>query len=234
MAARDLIPTPVRSALFRAQRAAAEAKDDVLARALAARSRGGARTFTVGPQRHAYFVHRYNTTWRNERAVEVPVALAAMRGNTLEVGNVLWHYGVRGHTVVDKYEASPNVQNVDVVDYTPDERYDSIVTISTVEHMGFDEDVSDPGKPRRGVDHMASLLAPGGTLVATIPFGYNPAATALCAPDADGFDEVWYLRRTTRRGDWEQADWDEVKDAVYGEPFVAANAVAIGVRRAAG
>lgn len=206
----------------------------MLAPVVAATYRARRRRFALGGERHRYFVHPYNATWRNERAVEIPIALRAMRGTTLEVGNVLWHYGVRGHPVVDKYERAPNVTNLDVLEYEPRERYDSIVTISTVEHMGFEEEVDDPGKPRRAVDHLASLLAPGGGLLATIPLGYNPAATALCAPDAGGFDQVRFLRRTTRSGNWQQAEWNDVRDSAYGTPFVAANAIAVGIRRERG
>ncbi len=50
-----------------------------------------------------YFVHPYHDAGRNERTVEVSPALAAVRearGRVLEVGHVLGHYGVTGHTVV--------------------------------------------------------------------------------------------------------------------------------------
>lgn len=177
---------------------------------------------------HPYFTHSYNETWRNERAVEIPVVTRALRGNVLEVGNVLAHYGVAGHTVVDKYEQAANVLNVDALDFETTERFDSIVSISTVEHMGFDEDQRDDGKPRRGVERLARLLAPGGELLVTIPFGYNPAALGMCAPDGGVFSKVAYLKRVSEQGRWQQVGWDVARACEYGAPYEAANAVAFG------
>lgn len=64
---------------------------------------GTSRTFSYRGAQLAYFVHRHNYTWLNERAVEIPIARLALtgvgNGRVLEVGNVLSHYGSarRGH-----------------------------------------------------------------------------------------------------------------------------------------
>ena len=201
--------------------------------ATARRLRRAGTTFALAGRERPLFFHPYNETWQNERAVEVPLALEALDASpVLEVGNVLGHYGRSGHVVVDKYERAPGVVNVDALDFAPAERFARIVSISTVEHMGFDEDVRDDGKPRRAVAHLRSLLAPGGQLLVTIPLGYNAAADALCAPEAGAFDEVAYLRRTGEL-EWAEATWPEVSGAPYGTPFPAANVVAVGVARAA-
>lgn len=54
------------------------------------------RTFAFRGDAHRYFYHRYNTTWRNERTVEIPIILEVLnksKGKSiLEVGNVLSHY----------------------------------------------------------------------------------------------------------------------------------------------
>jgi SAM-dependent methyltransferase len=192
--------------------------------------------FELGDRRYRYFVHPYNATWRNERAVELPPALAQL-GETpgarvLEVGNVLAHYGHGGHDVVDKYEPSPAVVSVDIVDFHPDEPYDVIVAISTLEHVGFDEEVRDPGKPRRAVEHMASLLAPGGRMLVTVPLGYNDALDRDLLADGLGFDQVRYLKRTSRLGRWREAPAAAVAGTRYGHPYRWANAVAVAERRA--
>jgi SAM-dependent methyltransferase len=186
---------------------------------------------------YRYFAHPYNETWRNERAVEIPVAMRTLeqRGGSrvLEVGNVLVHYGRAGHDVVDKYErASNRVVQADIVDFRTSARYDLIVAISTLEHVGFDEDVKDPAKPRRAVEHMTSLLAPGGELLVTIPLGYNAAVDRDLETGALGFDEVGYLRRLDRFNRWSEASASAVAGAAYGHPFAAANALAVARRRA--
>ena len=56
------------------------------------------------------FYHAYNMTWACERCVEVPIARSyqarVSSNNILEVGNVLSHYGVISHSVIDKFEIS--------------------------------------------------------------------------------------------------------------------------------
>jgi SAM-dependent methyltransferase len=193
-------------------------------------------TFTLGERRFRYFAHSYNVTWRNERAVEIPVALGLLQqcdGNrVLEVGNVLAHYGHGGHDVVDKYEPSPDVIKQDIVDFRPGAAYDAIIAISTLEHVGFDEDVKDPTKARRALEHMASLLAPGGRLLVTVPLGYNDALDEDLLAGRLGFDELRFLKRVSRLGRWRELPAGEVAGTRYGHPFRWANAVAVGERRA--
>lgn len=92
----------------------------------------------------------------------------------LEVGNVLAHYGlVRERSIVDKYEREGAVLNVDVCDFNPSDRFDAIVSISTLEHVGWDEHPRDPPKVDRAMLHLQSLLAPGGAMLITCPLGAN-------------------------------------------------------------
>lgn len=148
------------------------------------------------------------------------------------MGNVLRHYLDHEHVVVDRYEHAPGVHNVDVVDFHPDERYDLIVSISTLEHVGFDEEPKDPEKPVRTVAHLVALLAPGGTLIATVPLGYNEHVDAALARGSLDFDEVIYLRRISRDNRWREASPTKVRRARYGTPYPAANALAVGIRQA--
>src|SRR5208282_6675203 len=70
-------------------------------------TRGGKR-FVFNGKRLPYLNRRYNLSWENERAVEVPIVLSLItkerRRRVLEVGNVLPHYVKFPHDVVDKYE----------------------------------------------------------------------------------------------------------------------------------
>jgi len=139
--------------------------------------RSQAGIFTMDGRPFNYFHHPYNATWRNERAIEIPLArqfLASVSGPGLEVGNVLAHYGPVAHTVLDKYERSFRVLNVDVVDHEPDERYGWGLAISTLEHVGWDEDPREPEKAIRAIAHLRSLLRADGRLLVTCPLGHNP------------------------------------------------------------
>jgi hypothetical protein len=81
------------------------------------------RTFTFQGEVYRYFYHPYNITWRNERAVEVPIVWKIVNKyvgrNVLEVGNVLSHYFPVHHDVLDKYEKAKGVINEDVVEFSP-------------------------------------------------------------------------------------------------------------------
>jgi SAM-dependent methyltransferase len=144
--------------------------------------RRGPQTFVVDGVERTQLIHLYNRTWRNERAVEVPLALAFLDrhdGPVLEVGNVLVNYGRTGHVVLDKYERRPGVVNADVVDYRPDQRFGAIVAVSTLEHVGWDEEPQDPGKIPCAVQRLRDLLLPTGRLLVTCPLSYNPHLDAL-------------------------------------------------------
>lgn len=118
----------------------------------------------------------YNTTLLNERAVELPVVWSWLRHGlrTLELGNVLGHYpGAPERTVVDRYETADGVDNRDVFDISG--RWEQIVAISTVEHVRWDEGSErEAGGSQAAVEHLASLLEPGGRMLVTVPTGHNP------------------------------------------------------------
>jgi hypothetical protein len=187
------------------------------------------RRFGFAGKDYHYFIARYNTTWGNERAVELPVVLDQIRrghSSILEVGNVLNHYVHLPHDVVDKYEESVEVINQDVLEFSPDKRYDLIVSISTLEHVGLDEDIRDAEKPVRTISHLRSLLCPGGTLFITFPLGYNPDLDQRLASGSLDFDEVRYLKRISRSNRWREVSAADVTGVRYGVPYPHGNAVA--------
>jgi hypothetical protein len=134
------------------------------------------------------------------------------------------------HTVADKYERAPGVHNVDVVDVGDGDLagpYDLILAVSTLEHVGLDEEVQDPDKPARAVARLASLLAPGGRLFCTFPVGYNPALDERLRTDGLGFTRLTALRRTGRDNRWVQAPLDEVWGVPYDRLLYTAHAVVV-------
>lgn len=189
--------------------------------------------FTFCGERLPYAVHRYNNTFRNERIVEISIAnwflSGAANARVLEVGNVLGHYGVNGHTVVDKYETAPGVINADIVDYVPERRFDTVVSISTLEHVGWDEEPREPRKVFQAFDAVRGFVAPGGRLLVTIPIGYNTTLDEGLRSGALTFDREIWLMRTNRRNEWRECGRDEALAGAYGSPFNAANTLCVGV-----
>jgi SAM-dependent methyltransferase len=133
-------------------------------------------TFTYWGMKLEYCRDAYNNSGLNERAVEVPIAkwfVADRPGEGLEVGNVLSHYGVVGHLVLDRYEPGMVLQK-DVFDHHVPA--DWIVCVSTLEHVRWDEPEMGrhPDGSIRALEHLLGLLRPGGRMLVTVPFGWNP------------------------------------------------------------
>lgn len=191
-----------------------------------------ADSFSLNGEPLRYFRHWHATTFLNERTIELPIVAAELTRvrpqRLLEIGNVLSYYMKYPHVVVDKYEVSPGVVNEDVVEFRAAEAFDMIVSISTIEHVGWDETPKDPDKTIRAVEHLRTLLAPAGRLVCTMPLGYNPHLDSHLAMGRLPFDEVRYLKRISGRNEWKEVNAHDVRGAVYGHPYMHANAVAVG------
>ena len=178
------------------------------------------------------FYHRYNMTWANERAVEVPIAqefLEQYAGRrVLEVGNVTPYYLDTEHTVLDKYERGPGIINADITDYAPGDRFDLILSVSTFEHIGFDDETDGDScvKISQAITTCRGLLAAGGQLVLTLPLGYNPALDRMIADGQLGCHCAIFLKRSDRSA-WQAVDAETAMACEYGRPFPYANAVMI-------
>jgi len=191
------------------------------------------RTFTFAGQAYRYHAAIYNRTWTNERTVELPIVIRAIAerpgARVLEVGNVLAHYGVSGHTVVDKYETAPGVLNRDILDVEDAAGFDLVVSISTLEHTGFEEEVDEPEKPARVAAHLGRLLRPGGRAIVTFPLGYNPGLDALVSERPEAFGELRGLRRVSADNRWTEMPVPDLLGARYGAPFPSANALVVAI-----
>lgn len=179
--------------------------------------------FTFDGRRYPYLYDDFNHAWGTERTVEVPIGLLALgqvpAARAVEVGNVLGHYGAAGHAVVDKFELGPNVVNVDAVEYVPPQPVDRVVSVSTVEHIGWDEVPRDRGKIPRAIARFRSWLAPGGEAWITVPLGYNRWLDRMVAYGELGPDRAYFLRRLSFDNRWEQCSYAEVARARYGGPI---------------
>ena len=189
----------------------------------------GPFTFEFAGKARPFFFHPYSLN--SERAVEVALARDFLRGQTgtvLEIGNVLAHYFRSSHDVVDKYERAPGVINEDVVTYSPGKKYDRIVTISTLEHVGWDEQPREPEKVMIAFERLKGLLNREGQMLVTLPLGYNPHVDDLLRQGKFSFSETRYLKRVSARNDWKEVSSEVAFQVKYGTPFRCANAVVVG------
>jgi hypothetical protein len=190
-----------------------------------------------------YFYALHNETFKNERAVEVPIAMnyvAKYSGRrVLEVGNVLSHYFNFSHTIIDKYEKGNSILNFDITEYRSNDKYDLIITISTLEHVGWDEyarygnnttaNHKDPELLLTAISNLKRILNKNGTIIATMPLGFNIYLDSLIESQKTGFSEVYFLKRISKDNKWIQVPYAEVKGAKYSDPYPCANGVIIGI-----
>ena len=184
--------------------------------------------FIFNSQEYQYWPHLY------ERTIEIPIAkvyLDRYHGeNILEVGNVLHGYipEVR-HEVVDKYEQKEGVINEDIINFQSDKKYRLILCISTMEHIGYDEDDKDPDKIVKTITKLKGMLDFQGVFIFTSPVGYNPYLDKLIFNhQLDG--QHYFLKRQDKQNHWKQiSNLEELREVKYDYPFDAANAVSVNI-----
>lgn len=163
--------------------------------------------FSFRNDSYEYFIHWYNHTWKNERAVEIPIIWREVKkekGKVLEIGNVLSHYFLVTHDVLDKYEKSEKIKviNEDVVSFSTQKKYDLIVSISTLEHVGWDEYPRKPEKILHALENLKSLLTKGGKLIVTLPLGYNSELDKMLKSGKIKFSEMYAMKRISKYNRW--------------------------------
>jgi SAM-dependent methyltransferase len=189
------------------------------------------KRFQFNGQSLPYLNHRYNATWSNERCVEVPIGqqyvcdAKSLGKDVLEIGNVLSHYHSTEHTIIDKYERFPFVLNKDVLEITG--RYDLILSISTFEHIGFDEEQKDDTKIARAIDHCRRMLVPGGKLVITASAGYNHNFDDLMLQCFVTQSAKMSFMRRTNYFNWKECSVGFFAHARYNHPYPFGNAIVV-------
>lgn len=198
------------------------------------RRRRARERFTLLGRRLPYAMSRYNNTFRNERTVEISVARwflsQAASGRMLEVGNVLGHYGIAGHVVLDRYETIRGVLNEDIVGFVPSDPYDTVVSISTIEHVGRDEAGRMPTRAVAAYESLQACATPVGRILVTFPIGYNTALDAAVRDGRVGMQVQTALVRVDADNRWVETSLEDGLTRRYGTPFNNANAVYVGMR----
>jgi hypothetical protein len=110
------------------------------------------------------------------------------------------------------------------------------VSISTLEHVGWDEKpekgakkIYVPEKSLHAINSLKRHLNPEGMMVFTFPVGANPNLDALIKNGKIGFSEVFYMKRISADNRWIQTDWVDIENSRYDAPFPAANGLVIGI-----
>lgn len=189
--------------------------------------------FKLNNKTYRYFYHNYNFTWRSERAVEIPIIMDILKNNMgkeiLEIGNVLSHYVSHKHDILDKYEKSEGVINKDVIEFSPLKRYDLIISISTLEHVGWHETNKEPLKILHALENLKKILTKEGKIVVTLPIGENPFLDILIKEDKIQFSEKYCLKKISFDNKWKQVKWEEVIESYYNYPYPFANGLIVGI-----
>jgi SAM-dependent methyltransferase len=145
----------------------------------------------------------------NERIVELPYVLRALSG--LETGASILDVGATESTLslslaslgyrvtaVDlrpyPFE-HPNLRVVvgPVQDWKADNRFDAVVCLSTIEHIGrgaYGEASADDNADREVLERIRELIKPGGLLVLTVPFGRASQDAFERTYDSAGLDAL--------------------------------------------
>lgn len=195
------------------------------------------RKFTFNKKRYKYFYHIYNRTVASERVVEIPIAVSIIEKyknkRILEMGNVLSHYIETAHDVLDKYELAPGVINEDVVDFRPKKKYDLIISVSTMEHVGWTYgEKKDSRKFLKGLKNIKSMLKKGGFIVVTFPVGYRKDLTNLIKTSKMPLKEEYFMKRVSYLNEWKQVSKKEaLKGDNYEGHFANANVLYIGMEK---
>ncbi len=189
-------------------------------------------SFIFNNQALFYLLHTYNLSWINERTIEIPIVLNEIKkANTdkiLEAGAVLKHYIPAQWPIVDKFEGGNGIINRDLADYIPKRKYELIISVSTLEHVGFDDE-NNPEKIISVIENMKRWVTKHGKIIATMPLGYNKYMDNLIFNNKLGFNKYYFMKRVSRKNKWIQVKMEKVKEAKYNYPYNNANAVVIAI-----
>jgi len=185
------------------------------------------RYFSFNGKRLPYLYHPYNKAWKNSRAVEVPITLdyiSNYKGNRiLEFGNVINHYKKFEHDVLDKYESVGGIINKDVINFKPKNKYDIIISISTLEHVGIDDFPKDSSKAIGALLNLKdNCLKSDGAMKIIIPINYNPSLTEIINKNRLSNEfKISYMKRINKKKNlWIESNFKDTKSLEHLEGLI--------------
>lgn len=189
--------------------------------------------FEYHEKKLTYCTSKYNHSDLNERTIEVPIIEYYIdlepHAKVIELGAVLQHYRRVNFVVVDKFEKGNEILNVDIVDFKPKQKFDLLISISTLEHIGFDDD-TDPDKIVKVVKHIRThVLSPTGKAVISFPLGYNPHLDQLIqSKRMKLFDRLEFMERYSHLNYWRMRLRPPVFPVTYNARYNNAQLLGIG------
>ncbi len=191
------------------------------------------KTFLLNGERIPYVFT--GESYRGPRCIEYPIGLKYLemfRGKkVLEVGNTMrMHFNMK-HDTIDKYDSRKGAMPIDLFDYDQKRKYDLILSISTLEHVGWDEHPRVHGLFIPAIRKLKSHLKKGGLLVFTIPLGYNKDIDKLFENRKLNF-ERYYLKKANSLNEWVQNSEKEALRTPYGGPGIWLDMILLGIIRA--
>ncbi len=193
--------------------------------------------FVFNDKKYAYW-KQTNPLARTERLIEIPIFADLVQKNKskriMELGNVLYHYisnDHTGHTVVDKYEQCAGVINEDIISYKTDKKFDLIISVSTLEHVGWEENPKEESKCIAAIDNMKKLTKKGGRIIFSVPLGFNHFLDKAIEQGRIKLDEQYFMKRVSLTNRWKQCSYAQARKVKYAYPFVCGNAITVGVIR---
>lgn len=164
-----------------------------------------------------------------ERDVEIPIILDLINSyrqeEILQVGNVV----PMECDILDKYEVGKGIINADIRTYKSNKLYECIFSITTLEHVGWDENPKEFNGIIESIHNILDLLVPNGKLIFSVPIGYNTDMDNLFIKKRVPITLLSCIKRISEDNIWVQCSIDEGLQSQYFYPFFGTNASIIGV-----
>ena len=181
-----------------------------------------------------YFYHKYNVTYENERIIVIPIILYLIKKygiNTYtELGNVLSYYKLQSKSIIDKYDNSKDIIKEDITYYKPISKFKNIISISTLEHIGWDESERNYCKiTPTFINIFNNVLDKNGYFIFSFPIGYNPYLDSYLNNNLEKFIEIYSFIRINKSNEWRNVKYDKTRNSKFGTPFKNANELIICV-----
>lgn len=114
-------------------------------------------------------------------------------------------------------------------------KFDLILSISTMEHVGYSKRYWEPNKPdkfSKGIVNLKKHLKKGGLLFVTLPLFNNEYITNLIVNKKDSFSKILFMKRVSYLNEWKHLTFLEaLKGNMYEGRFANANVLFIGEYR---